>query len=114
MPINLVHDNGGQYSHSAYQRAEQAHRHALNVIEVAGMSAINGSDTEYEEQLSNYTSAEGKERLLRLSLAEFPISSLRDAKSKAAYFRALFDSEWIEIDQEDIRAVLSTFETMSA
>lgn len=114
MPINLVHDDGGQYSHSAYQRAEQAHRDALSVMEIAGMAAINGSDTEYDEQLGNYTSVEGKERSLRLNLAEFPISSLGDAKSKAAYFRALFDSEWIEIDQEDMKAVLSTFETMNA
>lgn len=112
MHNKLVHDEGGAYSQSAYQRAEEAHRHALRLMEVAGLATIDGSDEEYVGELKRFGEAEGNERQLRIIVAEIPISSVEDAKNKATYFKYLFDSEWIDINQEDIKAVLTSIETM--
>lgn len=112
MHLQLVQKDGSFRTNSAYQQAKDAHSEALRLVEIAGVTAMNSSDDNNEERLQHYSTIGKNELKLRRALAEAPILTIEDAKDKAAYFRNLFENEWIEISQADMKAMLSSFDKM--
>jgi hypothetical protein len=112
MHLQLVQKDGSFRTNSAYTQAKDAHNEAMRLVEIAGVTAINSSDENNEERLQHYTIIGETEAKLRRALAEAPVLTVEDAKDKAAYFVGLLNNEWIEISQDDMKAMLSSFDKM--
>lgn len=111
MQSKLTQIDGGSNTRSAYRRAKGQHCEAIRLIEIAGMCAMDAADDNRDMCLRQYGVAEKDEIKLRRVVAEAPIMT-DEARDKATYFRELIDHDWIDVNMNDMRAVLLSIEQM--
>lgn len=113
MQLKLVQSGEGYRPNTIYQQTKDDHREAVRLVEMAGMSALDGPDDSFNDRMQQRNILISNERKIRKLLVNAPVMTVEDIRDKAAYFRGLVQNEWIDIGQDDIAAVLLSFEKMS-
>ncbi|TAM98464.1 MAG: hypothetical protein EPN45_17420 [Rhizobiaceae bacterium] len=91
-----------------------AHRRALNAAESLGARLM---ETDSGESLLIglcLDAAFAAELVARRRVAAAPVTTMREVKLKAAYFKRLMNKDWCELEPADIRALLRSFANVPA
>jgi len=91
-----------------------AHRQALTAAEVLGARLMDADGPDSQLIGQRLDEAFAAEAVVRRRLAAAPVKSMRDVKTKAAYFKRLLNKDWGELEPADIRALLRSFANVPA
>lgn len=112
MQLKLVQKTEGCRPNSVYQQAKNAHQEAMRLLNMAGISAMDGPSDGFDSRMQQYSVLQNNEKEMRRAFVHAPVLTADDVKDKAAYFRQLMENEWIEVSPEDVATLLMSFEKM--
>jgi len=114
MPIRLVRSNGENETASEVADLIAIHRKKIAMVERLGKRLMVAEDVDATLIGQRLDALMAEESALRRRIAVAPVGNVPEVKMKAAYFQALMDHGWCEVEADDLHELLRSFTKLQA